>query len=154
MKEIVLPEHEDMKYSRICPYCEGMMLPCTTDSTFPVGEKEMKVSNIKGYKCAKCGEIIFTSAEAKLIEEALHPYLPQENMITRNEAIAFMKANPYVRISHQLFEPNEYIYSAKDGCVYDENGYLFENWEPGSHAHDGIRLRVGGAWENGWRVIG
>lgn len=68
----------------------------------------------------------------------------------RSEMIAFIKANPYVKITHFLFDTGEYIYSAKDGCVYEENNYLFEDWDEFSLAHNGIRTRVGGLWEDGW----
>lgn len=86
--------------------------------------------------------------------ESKRMFKEEAYMMARDEMIAFIKANAYVRISHRLFEPSEYLYSAKDGCIYDENGYLFEDWEPGGLAHNGIRMRSGGAWETGWRVIG
>lgn len=71
--------------------------------------------------------------------------------MTRDEMIAYIKANPYHKISHKLFENYEYIYSGYDGYVYDENGNLFEEWyEP--YRWDGIRLRVGKEWEDGWYV--
>ena len=71
--------------------------------------------------------------------------------MTRTEMIAYIKANPYHKISHSLFSNDEYIYSGFDGYVYDENGNLFEEWtEP--MRWDGIRERCGGAWEDGWYV--
>lgn len=71
--------------------------------------------------------------------------------MTRSEMIAYIKANPYHQISHTLFEPDEYIYSGYDGYVYDEKGFLFEEWyEP--WRWNGIRLRVGNEWEDGWYV--
>ena len=72
--------------------------------------------------------------------------------MNRTEMIAFIKANPYVKITHCLFDAREYIYLADDGCVYDENGYLFEDWDFCSAAHNGLRMRKGGLWENGWSL--
>lgn len=70
--------------------------------------------------------------------------------MTRDEMIAYIKANPYHQISHNLFSDNEYIYSGPNGYVYDENGYLFETWDESQW--DGIRRRIDGKWENGWYV--
>lgn len=71
--------------------------------------------------------------------------------MTRSEMIAYIKANPYHKISHRLFDTDEYIYSGYDGYVYDENGNLFEEWyEP--YRWNGIRLRTGNEWEDGWYV--
>lgn len=70
--------------------------------------------------------------------------------MTRTEMIAFIKANPYVKITHENFGDDEYIYLASDGYVYTEEGYLFETWV--GIAHDGIRNRSGGLWEDGWSL--
>ena len=75
--------------------------------------------------------------------------------MTRNEMIEFIKENPYVHITHRLFDDSEYIYSADDGNVYDEHGYLFENWDSVTDMWsgvNGIRMRIGGIWENDWHI--
>ena len=75
--------------------------------------------------------------------------------MTRTEMIEFVKENPYVHITHLLFDDSEYIYSADDGNVYEENGYLFENWDSVTDMWsgvNGIRMRTGGGWANGWRI--
>lgn len=37
--------------------------------------------------------------------------------------------------------------------MYDENGCLFEDWySSGFGRHDGIRMRKGGNWEDGWEI--
>ena len=71
--------------------------------------------------------------------------------MTRTEMIAYIKANPYHQISHTLFEKDEYIYAGYDGYVYDENGHLFEEWRD-PWRWNGIRLRDGKEWEDGWYV--
>lgn len=71
--------------------------------------------------------------------------------MTRAEMIAYIKANPYHQISHNLFASDEYIYCGENGYVYDENGYLFEDWvDP--LLWSGIRERDGVLWEDGWYV--
>ena len=70
--------------------------------------------------------------------------------MTRDEMIIFIKDHPNVKITHWLFDEDEYIYSKDDGIVYDENGLLFEDWK--SDVYDGIRLRITGPWKDGWVV--
>ena len=75
--------------------------------------------------------------------------------MTRDEMIEFIKENPYVHITHPLFDNSEYIYSDTYGIVYDECGYIFENWDSVTNIWSGIsgiRMRVGGMWENGWSI--
>lgn len=73
-------------------------------------------------------------------------------MLSREAAIDVLENKPNQKITHKFFDSNEYIYS-KDGVVYDEQGYLFEDWvSDGTGKHDGIRARVGGAWEDGWSL--
>ena len=75
--------------------------------------------------------------------------------MTRSEMIAFIKTNPYVKITHKLFGSDEYIYSKEDGNVYDENGYLFENWDSETNmwsGWNGIRMRQGDRWEDDWGI--
>lgn len=77
--------------------------------------------------------------------------------MTRTEMIEFIKKYPYVHITHNLFSDDEYIYSDIDGLVWDENGYLFENWDSVADmwsGNNGIRMRTGGMWEDGWYIKG
>lgn len=68
---------------------------------------------------------------------------------SRAWALDVLKNQPNVKITHELFDSDEYIYGAK-GCVYDECGYLFEDWH--SSYRNGMRMRVGGSWEDGWSL--
>ena len=67
--------------------------------------------------------------------------------MTRAEMIAYIRSNPWVKISHHSFASDEYIFSKDDGRVYDENGRLFEDW---NQLHDGIRRRIGTFFQTGW----
>ena len=75
--------------------------------------------------------------------------------MSRNEMIEFIQKNSCVHITHFLFGDDEYIYSSEDGLVYDEKGYLFEDWNSVTNmwsGHNGIRMRSGKQWENGWSI--
>ena len=69
--------------------------------------------------------------------------------MTRTEMIEFLNKNPNVKVSHSSFGSDEYLYQ-KNGYIYDENGYLFEDWW--SKRHNGLRMRSGDVWEDGWYV--
>lgn len=68
------------------------------------------------------------------------------------EMIEYIRSHPLVAISHVLFSDNEYIFQNTDGNVYDENGYLFENWDFCSNQWNGLRCRDFGPWQSGWFV--
>lgn len=76
------------------------------------------------------------------------------DLMTRTEMIEFIKKNPNIPITHSLFADDEFIMSTESGNVYDESGYLFEDWysPDGCNGWNGIRMRKGGAWENGWTI--
>lgn len=70
--------------------------------------------------------------------------------MTYDEMVEFIKANPTVKVTHELFSPDEYIYADKYGRVYTEEDYLFENWNPLDNQHIGLRMRNEGLWQTGW----
>lgn len=73
-------------------------------------------------------------------------------MFSREWAIDGLENKLNQKITHRLFGSNEYIYG-KNGKVYDENNYLFEDWtSEGVGKHDGVRMRVDGPWEAGWSI--
>lgn len=79
-KEITLPEHEKASGTRICHVCHGAMNPCNYERTFnlPHQGAKVKVSGIQAHKCVECGEVIYASAEVKLIETEIQKSLSQE----------------------------------------------------------------------------
>lgn len=72
--------------------------------------------------------------------------------MTRAEIISYMRRNPGVKVTHELFANHEYLYMKDDECVYDESNELFENWNSFDRMHYGMRMRSGGIWENGWSI--
>lgn len=68
--------------------------------------------------------------------------------MTKNEAIDFMKDNEGVKVCHYHFSPEEYLYM-KNGVIYTEEGYIFEDFY--SRSHNGMRIREGKSWETGWK---
>lgn len=71
--------------------------------------------------------------------------------MTKVEIMALLQKYPYIRITHNLFTKEEYIYSKEDGRIYDENGYLFEDWY--SVFNCGLRMRIGDEWNSGWILL-
>lgn len=72
--------------------------------------------------------------------------------MTRDQVIEYMCDNRGVKVKHESFAEDEYIYMKDcDGNIYDENGYLFENRVDN---HNGMRIRQGGVWEKGWSLYG
>lgn len=69
---ITLPERnlDDMGDGG-CYNCDGIMKPCLITSEFEVKGRTVKIHNVRAWKCVDCGEIIYDSNEAKLIEEVL-----------------------------------------------------------------------------------
>ena len=70
--------------------------------------------------------------------------------MNRQAAINLMMREPQIKITHQYFSPDEYIYM-KNGYIYDENDYQLT----GNHFNDGIDFwtdRTGPEWEEGWSI--
>lgn len=56
---------------RICVDCGGRMSLKTISQTFSVRGKEIEIRGIEAYVCDECGEVVYTSAEAKMIESII-----------------------------------------------------------------------------------
>lgn len=70
--------------------------------------------------------------------------------MTKDQAIHYMLHHPRCHVSHPLFDSHEYLYSKGDGVIYDECGYVFENF---TGHNDGMRDRCEPVWLSGWKVI-
>lgn len=73
--------------------------------------------------------------------------------MTREEMIKYAMEHPFARISHKLFNKDEWLYTDGGTFFYDENGYLFEDWSQANLLHNGLRSRNDGSWLNGWFVV-
>ena len=69
--------------------------------------------------------------------------------MTRDEMLEFIRKNPNVKVKHESFGKDEYLYYCC-GIVYDENEYVFEDFKPGFRC--GLQMRTGGSWETGWSI--
>lgn len=76
--------------------------------------------------------------------------MENNNAMTRDEMIEFIRKNPNVKITHESFNKDEYLYYLC-GVIYDENGYVFEDFVPCSF-RCGLRIRIGDCWETGWSL--
>ena len=75
-----------------------------------------------------------------------------DNMSKLN-ILVYMYEHPSVRVSHDLFDTNEYIYYDKEcDCIKDEYGNIFESWEEGRNIYNGFYVRTGSRWEYGWHL--
>lgn len=72
LEYITLPEHEATTGIRICHECRGVMIPTTQVHTLTIKGAPVEVHNIHAYKCILCGEVVYTAAEAKLIEDTVN----------------------------------------------------------------------------------
>ena len=73
--------------------------------------------------------------------------MPKENL-SRLDMLVLLTSKPHTKITHRLFDANEYIYLGDDGLVHDESGRIFDDWD--SPHLCGLRERSGGVWETGW----
>ena len=71
--------------------------------------------------------------------------------MTRKACIGLIDILIKMRFKHILFDENEFIYCDLDGKIYDEDNYVFEDWT--SSFNDGLRIRKGDQWEDGWICI-
>lgn len=61
-------------------------------------------------------------------------YQPNTDNMTMVNILVFMYTHPSVKVTHRLFEPNEYIYYDEEkDCILDEHGYVFEDWQDDSY---------------------
>lgn len=79
-KEIMLPDHEKATGTHICHVCHGTMTPCIYEHMFSLTHQNamVKVSGIHAHKCPKCGEVVYSSAEVKLIESEIEKVMDGE----------------------------------------------------------------------------
>ncbi len=85
--------------NKICVKCGEQMILKTISRTFNIRGKEIEIRGIEAYVCDKCGEIVYTNAEAKMIERVIDAVneRPQEEISTLN----LTETAEYLRVSNQ-----------------------------------------------------
>lgn len=71
--------------------------------------------------------------------------------MNRQAAINLMMRGPQIKITHQYFSPDEYIYMI-DGEIYDENDYRMKCNGPNGQIITFWTDRTGPEWEEGWSI--
>ena len=56
---------------RICIECGSSMALKTISRVFKVNGKEIEIQGIEAYVCEECGEEVYTSTEAKMVERVV-----------------------------------------------------------------------------------
>ncbi len=84
---------------RTCPECGKRMSLQTGSSVFVIGGKEIEIRGIEKFICESCGEEVFTSKEAHMIENLMHAFearpIPSPYVLNLAETAA------YLRVSNQ-----------------------------------------------------
>lgn len=63
--------------TRACYACGGTMKPSTLSTTINLLGKEVEIEGIQTYRCAECGEEVYTSEEAQKIERIAQTIITQ-----------------------------------------------------------------------------
>lgn len=74
-----------------------------------------------------------------------------DNM-TKLNILVYMYEHPFSKVTHDLFDVNEYIYyDDNTDCIRDEHNNIFETWDENS-SYNGFMMRTSEHWENNWRL--
>ena len=84
---------------KTCPECGGRMSLQTGSSVFEIGGKEIEIRGIKIYKCESCGEEVFTSTEAHMIEKIMRTF--EDKPVVTPYVLNLSETAEYLRVSNQ-----------------------------------------------------
>lgn len=84
---------------KTCPECGERMSLQTGSSVFEIGGKEIEIRGIKLYKCESCGEEIYTSKEAHMIERLLRSF--EDKPVPAPYVLNLSETADYLRVSNQ-----------------------------------------------------
>jgi excisionase family DNA binding protein/YgiT-type zinc finger domain-containing protein len=84
---------------KICPDCGGKMTLQTGSSVFQVDGKEIEIRGIKVFKCENCGEEVFTSKEAHMIENLIRSF--EAKPVPTPFVLNLAETAEYLRVSNQ-----------------------------------------------------
>ena len=95
---------------RICIECGSSMALKTISRVFKVNGKEIEIRGIEAYVCEECGEEVYTSTEAKMVERVVAAV--KENETEEKAVYNLSETAEYLRVSNQT------IYNMiKDGRI-------------------------------------
>lgn len=87
------------KEARVCYACGGVMEPAISSETFRFQGKEIEIKGIESFRCTNCGEEIFTSREAKMIERIMQALSKIE--VPQIDVLNLEETAKYLRVSNQ-----------------------------------------------------
>lgn len=83
----------------ICVECGANMSFRKISRTFNANGKEIEIRGIDAFVCDQCGEIVFTNAEAKMIEKIMNAIT--ESTHKEVSALNITETAEYLRVSNQ-----------------------------------------------------
>ena len=84
---------------KICPECGARMSLQNGSSVFEIGGKQITIKGIKLYKCESCGEEIYTSKEAHMIEKLMRSF--EDKPVPTPYILNLTETADYLRVSNQ-----------------------------------------------------
>jgi len=91
-----------------------------------------------------------TSNWTEIVETIIYEIESDGKEFTKEEAINMMNGSSDVKMSHEYFANNEFIYM-KSGVIHDESGYKMELSLPNGQFINFWTDRNGSAWQTGWK---
>lgn len=87
------------KDTRACYVCGGTMVRTTSSTTIPLLGKEIEIKGIETYRCTECGEEVYTSQEAEMVERMVHAIKNIE--VPKIDVLNLEETARYLRVSNQ-----------------------------------------------------
>ena len=87
------------KDTRACFVCGGTMVRAISSTTISLLGKEIEIKGIETYRCTECGEEVYTSQEAEMIERMVHAIKNIE--VPKIDVLNLEETARYLRVSNQ-----------------------------------------------------
>lgn len=87
------------KDTRACYVCGGMMALTTSSTTINLLGKEIEIKGIETYRCVECGEEVYTTQEAKMIERIVQALSKID--VPKIDVLNLEETAQYLRVSNQ-----------------------------------------------------
>lgn len=86
-----------MNSSKVCLECGGKMIPARIDKTFHIGDKEIEIRGLSGFKCERCGEVSYNIQDAKMLQNIINA-LNSNNEV---DVLNLEETAEFLRVSNQ-----------------------------------------------------